>query len=126
MTGVSDFAVGQDSDAEDPTAGPSAAELKHTGRYGDRLTKVKMPEFIRRAQWAEAMDIAATELMVAAEVLVNDITLQRDAQYRVRMALEPKVKAWRHAVREYRKCGGLRNDNGGLRADHPPITKDAG
>lgn len=73
----------------------------------------------KRAQYARAMDEAAAALMLAAEQLLTDPTLQRDAAYRVDLALGEPVKRWRAAVAAYRGAGGLRLDLGGIGEREP-------
>ena len=61
-----------------------------------------------RAQLANAMDGAATALLLAAEQLTADATAAS-----ARERLLPLVRAWRDAVTAYRNAGGGRTDQGG-------------
>lgn len=82
-------------------------------RY-DEKTDLPLDAITQRAKWARELDRTAGEVLLAAEALVSDITLQRDCAYRVDLAFGEKVKAWRVALNGYREAGGLRTDLGGL------------
>lgn len=69
---------------------------------------------VARTKWALEMDYRATDLLLAAEALLKDETLQPDTRYRVQLALEDKVRLWREAVAGYAESGGMRRDTGGL------------
>jgi type VI protein secretion system component VasF len=80
-----------------------------TRLYDDEPADVTMARIDTRAQLANAMDDAATALLLAAERLTEHATAAS-----AREQLLPLVRAWRDAVRAYRNAGGGRTDQGGL------------
>jgi uncharacterized protein YbjQ (UPF0145 family) len=82
--------------------------------YDDAQAKLRVVDIIERTKWAREMDHAATDLMLAAEALIEQARAVGGDAVWVLQALETPHKAWRAAVLGYRNAGGLRTDNGGL------------